>query len=164
MAGGAAAAGPGGIRTRGPRAGRSQHKQSSEPLDRVEFLWACIALFDGDWSRATLELPAVYAPRRPDLHTVEDARARIRQHLADQDGFTEAFPLWALLPRQERERPRDERLHPQNLIRHRSGWTSTLMACLEMTRQGELLIGEQAADGAITVFAPALPVVQDEIS
>ena len=68
-----------------------------------------------------------------------------------------------LLPRQERERRQEERLHPQNLIRHRSAWTSTLMACLEMTRQGELLIGEQAADGAITVFAPALPVVQDEI-
>ena len=134
-----------------------------ELLDRVEFLWASVALFDGDWSKAMLELPAVYAPRRPDLHTVEDARARIRQHLADQDGVTGAFSLWALLPRQERERRRDERLHSQNLIRHRSAWTSTLMACLEMTRQGELLIDEQAADGAITVFAPALPVVQDEI-
>ena len=135
-----------------------------ERLDRVEFLWACIALFDGDWSRATLELPAVYAPRRPDLHTVEDARARIRQHLADQDGFTGAIPMSVLLPRQERERPREERLHPQNLIRHRSAWTSTLMACLEMTRQGKLLIGEQATNEAITVSASALTVVQDEIS
>ncbi len=150
--------------TRGAPGPSAAARPEPELLDRVEFLWACIALFDGDWARPMTEPVGVYAPSMPDLHTVEDARARIRQHLADQDGFTEALPLWALLPRQERERPRDKRLHPQNLIRHRSGWTSTLMACLEMTRQGELLIGEQAADEAITVSAPALPVVQDEIS
>ena len=101
----------------------------------------------------------IYAPRMPDLHTVGDALARIRQHLADQDRPDGAFPLWALVPPQERERRQEERLHPQNLIRHRSGWTSTLMACLEMTRQGELPIGDQASNEAITVSAPTLPVV-----
>ncbi len=135
-----------------------------ELLDRVEFLWACIALFDGDWARPMTE-PSASTRRGGLIFTRSRTRGRGSANIwLTRMASLEALPLWALLPRQERERPRDERLHPQNLIRHRSGWTSTLMACLEMTRQGELLIGEQAADGAITVFAPALPVVQDEIS
>lgn len=124
----------------------------SEPghLDRVEFLWACIALFDGDWSMAALNLPAVYAPRLQDLYRVEDARDRVRQLMQDTTSTT-LVPLAQLLPPEERSRRLTERAEPTARIRYRSAWTSTLMACLELAKQGQLVI-EQLEDAALPAF------------
>jgi segregation and condensation protein A len=110
-------------------------------VDRIEFVWACIALFDGDWSRAPLEPEAIYVPRAMDLYSVEEARERIRCCLAKQ-GDGRSLSLAALLPSQERSRSIEEREQPAHRVRHRSAWTTTLIACLEMTKQGELLVQE----------------------
>ena len=119
-------------------------------LDRIEFLWACIALFDGDWSTATLDVPDVYAPRPQDLYRVEDARDQIRQFMQGA-APTALVPLVHLLPPEERSRRLTAQVAPLARTRHRSAWTSTLMACLELAKQGELM-AEQLDDAALPVF------------
>ena len=119
-------------------------------LDRVEFLWACIALFDGDWSTAALDLPAIYAPRPPDLYRVEDARDRVRSLMQEVPPTTQVS-LADLLPPDERAHRLVAQVKPPDRTRHRSAWTSTLMACLEMAKQGELVI-EQPEDAALPAF------------
>jgi len=52
----------------------SAHGAAPE-VDIIAFLWACMELLDGRRSRADIE--ATYAPQRPTLHSVPDARTRI---------------------------------------------------------------------------------------
>ena len=121
-----------------------------EQPDRVEFLWACIALFDGDWSKAALERPAVYAPQLPDLYTVEEARGRVRQRM--RDAIPPALVSLAdLLPAHERTRRLTAGEPPTARTRYRSAWTSTLMACLELAKQGEL-VAEQLEHARLPAF------------
>ncbi|MGI4748463.1 MAG: segregation and condensation protein A [Janthinobacterium lividum] len=119
-------------------------------LDRVEFLWACIALFVGDWSTAAIDLPAVYVPRPQDLYRVEDARDRVRKLMQDVVP-TDMVSLARLLPLGERSRQLVAQAEPTARIRHRSAWTSTLIACLELAKQGELVI-EQLENAALPAF------------
>ena len=136
--------------TRGAPGPGAATQAQPEPVDRVEFLWACIALFDGDWSKTAIELPAVYAPRAPDLYTVEEARDRIRHVM--QCAIPPVLVLLAdLLPPQEHNRRLVAQEPPPAQTRHRSAWTSTLMACLELTKQGELVV-EQLEDAALPTF------------
>ena len=111
----------------------------------------CIALFDGDWSTAAaIGLPAVYAPRALDLYTVEEARNRVRQRMRDALPAA-SMSLADLLPQQKM----NYRLAAQDPspahTRHRSAWTSTLMACLEMAKQGELQV-EQLEHATLPAF------------
>lgn len=111
--------------------------------DRVEFLWACIALFEGDWSPPALTLTAIYVPRPPDLYSIDDARERIRRHMAEAMP-TDRVSLADLLPLQEIDRLLEAQADRGVRIRHRSAWSSTLMACLEMAKQGELAVEQSA--------------------
>ncbi len=144
-----------------PQLGREVFKRGASPLgtaarlqpenlDRVEFLWACIALFEGDWSAPALDRPVVYAPRLPNLYRVEDARNRVRNLMQDVPPTTQVS-LVDLLPPDERTRRFIVQAEPPEQTRHRSAWTSTLMACLELARQGELVI-EQLEDAVLPVF------------
>ncbi len=119
-------------------------------LDRVEFLWACIALFEGAWSAPALDRPAVYAPRLPNLYRVEDALGRVRNLMQDVPP-TAQVSLADLLPPDERTRRFVAQEEPSIRTRHRSAWTSTLVACLELAKQGKLVI-EQLENAALPVF------------
>ena len=132
-----------------PQAG-SPARSESGTGDRVEFLWACIALFEGDWSKAALALADVYVPRPADVYTVEDARTRVRRHMADAPSAVQVS-LADLLPQQEIDRPLASREDPAIRTRHRSAWSSTLMACLEMAKQGELAV-EQLSSAEMPGF------------
>lgn len=121
-------------------------------FDRIEFLWGCIALFEGDWKPSPPEILAVYVPPVLDLYSVEDARDRVRRHM-EQEAAAQAIPLSALLPIPEREWPVDEREQPAHRIRHRSGWTSTLIACLEMAKQGDVVLAQDDSFAPIQVSA-----------
>jgi segregation and condensation protein A len=112
-------------------------------VDAVEFLWATIMLLDGDGPKAGRT--DVYRPAWMDLHTVPEARDRIRRLLADAG---EAMTLEALLPAAARAGLPDG-------MRRRSGWTSTFVASLELAKQGEVAL---AQDGAFaTIRASAAP-------
>lgn len=64
-------------------------------MDRIEFLWGCLAVFDGNWGVMPVETP-FYAPVQLDLFSVEDARTRVRTCLARAQD--EPVPLDRMLP------------------------------------------------------------------
>jgi segregation and condensation protein A len=113
-------------------------------VDVVEFLWATVMLLDGDLPKAGRT--DVYRPTWMDLHTVPEARERIRRLLT---GAGEAMTLEAMLPAAARVGP------PPDGMRRRSGWTSTFVASLELAKQGEVAL---AQDGTFaTIRASAAP-------
>jgi len=107
-------------------------------VDVVEFLWAGLALFD-DTPKPTTTASA-YRPPWLDLYSVVEAQERIRRVLADASNPT---PMQHLLP------PDDAagEGRAQSPLRRRSGWASTLVACLELAKQGQVAT---AQDGSFT--------------
>jgi segregation and condensation protein A len=110
--------------------------EAGPAIDMAEFLWASLALFDDE---EPLHMTTAYRPATLTLHTVAEARARILQRLSEQpDGAT----LQQLLPQAgDPSAPVDARA----VLRRRSAWSSTLMASLELARQGVVVL-EQGED------------------
>lgn len=109
--------------------------------DVVEFLWAGLALFDDTPKPTTTASP--YRPVRFDLYSVAEARERILRGLAE---MSDPVPLERLLP----PAPEGDEGAALSPLRRRSGWASTLIACLELAKQGAVAT-EQGED-----FAPIL--------
>jgi segregation and condensation protein A len=110
-------------------------------IDAVEFLWASLALFDD----GTAPEPApTYRPKlHLELYSAVEARARILQRLAD---LPEGETLGALLP--------EAAGASRSILRRRAAWSSTLIASLELAKQGDVVLGQDMAFGPIHV-APA---------
>lgn len=112
-------------------------------VDVIEFLWACMVLFDADLP------PAATAPRyRPvwlDLHSVADASERIRRLLA---GTADGREMAELLPEPNLDAP------PPSALKRRSAWTSTFVAGLELAKQGEVLLHQENGFTPIHVVLP----------
>jgi hypothetical protein len=109
--------------------------------DITELLRACLRL---------LELPVrerVYRPNPPPLWRVPDALARLRGALAGLPAG--GVPLAALLPGVAEG--------VATPLQRRAATASTLMAGLELTREGELALKQHAAFGEIRVGRPAPP-------
>lgn len=127
---------------------------SGHPADVIEFLWAALTLFDADLPAA--KTAAAYRPAWLDLHTVADARARIRRMLP---GNPEGYTLGQLRPPPSSDGPAQAGREADTLKR-RSGWSSTFVACLELAKSGELRLGQEGAFAPIQVqhgtSAPAL--------
>ena len=117
---------------RGAPEAAGAYPETEHAVDIISFLWASLALFDDDLDRE--DTAARYRPPWLDLHTSEEARTRILQVLREQPG---GVPLGALLPRAV--------LKPDTELRRRSAWCSTLVASLELARQGEVLLDQDAA-------------------
>ncbi|GAO00567.1 chromosome segregation and condensation protein [Komagataeibacter xylinus NBRC 13693] len=108
-------------------------------VDRIEFLWGCLAVFDGNWGVMPVETP-FYAPVQLDLFSVEDARMRVRTCLARAQD--EPVPLDRMLPDSVRVGQGGDLSSGQR----RSAWSSTFAACLEMVKQGEALAYQPAPE------------------
>jgi segregation and condensation protein A len=106
--------------------------ETGAAIDVIEFLWASLALFDEPEGPAT---PTVYRPRPFELYAVAEARDRIRRRLAEAP---DGAPLDRFLP-DPPEMPESE-MH--ETLRRRSAWSSTLIAGLELARQGEVVLGQ----------------------
>jgi segregation and condensation protein A len=117
-------------------------------VDVIEFLWASLALFDDD--QAPEETASRYRPRRLDLHSVQDARARIRRRLAEQP---KRHRLERLLPEDPPAAVSDARA----ALRRRSAWSSTFVASLELAKQGEAVLEQGDFLGPIQVGPPVRP-------
>ncbi|MEA2741468.1 MAG: segregation and condensation protein, partial [Acetobacteraceae bacterium] len=117
---------------------------AGQAVDVVEFLWASLALFDDDTAVDTTE---IYRARPFELYQVAEARARILRLLADAP---EGAPLERFVPDPAGD-PDGER---RGKIRLRSGWASTLIAGLELAKQGEVVLG-QGGDFEPIHVAPA---------
>nr|WP_294518210.1 hypothetical protein [uncultured Rhodopila sp.] len=104
--------------------------EAGQAIDVVEFLWASMALFD---DADAPETETTYQPRLfPELYAVAEARARILQRLAE---LPDGGPLAALLP---------ETGLTGSDLRRRSAWSSTLAASLELAKQGDVLLAQEA--------------------
>ena len=117
-------------------------------VDVIEFLWACLAQFDdGADGEETI---AIYRPPGLGLWTVLDARERILQLLADT---SEDAPLYRFLPKTP---ARAEVETPEGIpLQRRSGVASTLIAGLELAREGMLTLHQEAPFATITLSARA---------
>ncbi len=102
-------------------------------IDVVEFLWASLALFDDAPSGLTTVL---YRPYHLDLFAVADARERILRRLAEPPG---KVSLEHLLPEVlGSAEPHKSRAS----LRSRSAWSSTLVASLELAKQGHVALDQ----------------------
>ncbi len=115
-------------------------------IDAIEFLWASLALFDDDLPAG--DTPPSYRPVWLDLHSIPDARDRILRLLADAP---DGRKLDGLLPDAlDADATAVTRTGP----RARSRWTSTFVAGLELAKQGEVALDQEAAFGPIQVSLP----------
>lgn len=120
--------------------------ETAPDIDVIEFLWASMALF-GDGSPAA-DISEAYRPPACALFSIPEARTRILQRLA---GTPEGLVLEHLLPDAPamEERPS---------LRKRGAWSSTLIAGLELAKQGEVILAQAEPFSAIQVRpAPAEP-------
>jgi segregation and condensation protein A len=98
-------------------------------LDIIEFLWASLALFDD--GEPAPDTGAVYRPVHLDLHSVAKARDRIMRWLGETQ---DAAPFEHFLP------DLSDSADAHCGLRRRSAWSSTLIASLELARQGALVL------------------------
>jgi segregation and condensation protein A len=130
--------------------GRGRHVDIIDPaneaapdIDVIEFLWASMALF-GDGG-ALGDVSGVYRPPVRELYSVAEARARILQRLSEASA---GLALDHLLPD---EVAGDE----MPALRKRGAWASTLIAGLELAKQGDVRLA-QAAPFTVVHVTPAL--------
>ena len=119
--------------------GRPEGQAASRGGDVTDLLRACLKLL-----RVPEEMVAVYRPQPPPFWLVSQAIARIETLLAEQ---TDGAPLGALLPAVGVDVADRE-------VRCRAAVASTLVAGLELARQGRVLLGQEGAWGEISVKAP----------
>jgi segregation and condensation protein A len=111
--------------------------EPAHQVDVIEFLWASLALFDDDPAPDTT---SVYRPLLTGLYDVAAACKRILRVLA---AAPDGVPLDRLLPKP----PETAETEARRAMRRRSAWAGTLIAALELARQGDVAL---AQDGAFT--------------
>jgi len=120
---------------RGMPEGVAVSRNAHPEIDVVEFLWACLSLFEDD-EQAT-DTTTSYQRRPLALHSVADARSRILKRLAATvDGQT----LSQFLPHV----PPAEDSASRSEVMARSAWSSTFTASLELAKQGEVTLAQDS--------------------
>ncbi len=117
---------------------------TAHEADVIEFLWASLALFDDDLPAG--DTPPSYRPVWLDLHSIPDARDRILRRMAEHQS---PRLLDHLLP----DAPEPGAV-PERGLRARSRWTSTFVAGLELAKQGDVVLDQDAAFSLIQVSLP----------
>ncbi len=112
-------------------------------VDVVEFLWACLALFEDPADRA--DTTPVYQPKQMALHSVADARARILRLLAATGTAQTLGQLLPHAPAAQEDRA------SQREVMARSAWTSTFTASLELAKQGDVTLAQDSGFAPINV-------------
>ena len=122
--------------------------QSRQEVDVVTFLWACLALFDD--GAADANTTQIYTPPWHGLHSARAAQHRILQLLPlAPDGAA----LGGFLP----PVPTEDAIAPRLPLRRRSAWSSTLVAGLELSRQGVIELQQDEGFGDIRVRSADMP-------
>jgi segregation and condensation protein A len=133
--------------------GVSVEAEHEVDVDVIEFLWAGLALFDDD--SADADATSWYLPRWLDLYSIPDARTRILRLLAETP---EGHRLDELLPEAPDTGDSDgAEAETQPVLRRRSAWTSTLIASLELARQGEVTLAQDDTFAPIQVSPASAP-------
>ena len=120
------------------------HGRSPRVASYMALMEACLTVIQGRAERAEAEEDAVYRVAARDLWRVGDALARIREQLAaapeggDMIGFVPNLPA-----------------APERPLRLKAAVASTLLACLELARDGALRLDQARDWGAIGVSPPS---------
>jgi segregation and condensation protein A len=124
--------------------------EAGQAIDVVEFLWAGMALFDDEADTAPNYRPPLYLG----LYSAAAVRTRILQLLAD---WPEGRPLDAFLPETDRA--------TRSVLRQRSAWSSTLIASLEVARNGVLALDQDADWTPIRLIRreAGVPIADDSV-
>ena len=115
-------------------------------IDVIEFLWVSMALFDD--GSPTPDVSDAYRPPVRELYSIPAARTRILQRLSETpDGLS----MEQLLP--------DEAAREEiSALRKRGAWASTLIASLELAKQGDVQLAQTDPFTAVHVSsAPTEP-------
>lgn len=120
---------------------------TSYEVDVIEFLWDSLALFDD--SADKVEAASLFRPRSLALYSVAEAQERILRRLAE---MPEDAWLGRLLPQMAAV----AEATPEVALRRRSAWANTLVASLELARQGSVTLAQEAAFQPIQV-CPVAP-------
>jgi len=141
-----------------PNDAASAHGAAPE-VDIIAFLWACMELLDG--RRSGADMAATYAPQRPALHSVPDARTRILQLLASS---REPHSLGKLVPKMaEASGSASFPPAPDHMLLRRSGWASTFAASLELAKQGQVTLAQEGSFAPILIYPrPARHTLSEE--
>jgi segregation and condensation protein A len=125
-----------------PPEGLGAIAETGAEIDVIEFLWASMALFDD--GAPGPDVSETWRPPGRELYSVAAARARILTLLAETP---EGRSLEALLPDESAAdvTPVDPGL------RKRGAWSSTFIAGLELAKQGEVALAQEAIFTAIRV-------------
>jgi segregation and condensation protein A len=105
-------------------------------IDVIGFLWASMALFD-DGARAA-DTAVVYRPPWHDLYSPLEARQRILAMLAS---LPDGASFERFLPSIDAEADTSGRQG----LRRRAAWAGTLLAGLELAREGDVALVQEAA-------------------
>ena len=104
-------------------------------LDIIEFLWASLALFDD--GEPAPDTTTGYSPPRLPLYPVGEARTRILRLLAEASGeatFEQLLPALSDVA---------DSSASTRALRRRSAWSSTLIASLELAKQGDVVVAQE---------------------
>ena len=118
---------------------------TAHQVDVVSFLWASMALFDD--GAGDVDTGVVYRPPWHDLHSPLAARQRI---LAMLVSLPDGAALDQFLPAAVAEQ--DISAHAS--LRRRSAWASTLLAGLELAREGNIALIQEGAFAPIHLRQP----------
>ncbi len=127
--------------------GRGEHTPSPQAALYVAFLEATLVMLEGRDGQGS-EAPSTYRPPVSDLWRTPDAIARVRRLLAESG---ELRPLERFLPEISADAS-------HRALRRRAAVASTLMAGLELAREGTLTADQPAPFGPI-LFGAALDSV-----
>jgi segregation and condensation protein A len=121
------------------------HGRSPRVSSYMALMEACLTVIQGGAGRAEAEPAEIYRVAARDLWRVSDARARIRERLA---AAPEGGEMMGFVPPSAAGRA----------VRVKAAVASTLLACLELARNGELCLAQATAWGAIGVSSGGDPV------
>jgi segregation and condensation protein A len=114
----------------------------TEPeIDVIEFLWASMTLFDDGGPGP--DVSETWRPRRQELYSIAEARARILKRIAETP---DGLPMEQLLPEEA-----EAAGVPTEPARRRAAWTSTFIAGFELAKQGDVAMAQEGALTAIHV-------------
>jgi len=126
-----------------PQLGQDVFVRPMAPLPReggyVALMEACLVVLRGSGGRPE-EMP-IYRPAVPELWRVPDALARIRAMLAEHPEGGDLVGFLPTIGAEEPDRP----------LKARAAVASTLMAGLELAREGVLMLRQEDAFGEVTM-------------
>ncbi len=127
--------------------GRPETGTSRRSIDITDLLRACLTLL-----RVPADLATTYQPRPPPFWLMSDAIARIQAMIAE---MPEGGTLRSFLPRIDAKAPDRER-------RCRAAVASTLLAGLELARQGDVALDQEVPWASIAVHSWGRTVADQE--